>query len=143
MEVVPFTIEHFDALELKPGSPVSRERRPLFEIFAKAGPARTMFDGDLVIGCSGILCGAWKGIGEVWSIPSVHVPKYPKSVYKEAMIFINESIEALDLYRLHTTIREEDTTAIRWIEKLGFQREGLMRQFGPWKENHYMYARII
>lgn len=140
MQVVPFQIEHFDRMDITPE--INREQRPLFEAYTRVGPAITLLDGEMPIGISGILCGAWKGFGEIWMIPSIHVPKYPKASYATAVQFVNYNIEKLDLYRLQTTIRENDLKAIRWIERLGFQREGLMRCFGPDKGNHFIYARV-
>jgi RimJ/RimL family protein N-acetyltransferase len=78
----------------------------------------------------------------VWLVPSIYVDAYPKSVYVQTRKFIQDAIENMELYRVQATIKEHDQTSIRWIEKLGFVREGLMMKFGPNQENQFMYARV-
>lgn len=137
-----FDIEHFDRMELKPDGWVKRDTRPMIEAYSRTGPTLTLMDNDRIICCGGVACGAWRGFGEFWLVPSIHVRAYMKSVFKNSRDFINDVIDKLDLYRVQATIREADTVAVGWIEHLGFERECLMRKFGPDGENHYLYARV-
>ena len=142
MQIIPFEIEHFDAMDLGPDSLVSRDRRPLFEAYPKVGPAVTLLNDTMEpIACAGVLV-MWEGLGEFWMIPSRYVPKYPKTVWKEAKDFVNGSIAKFNLHRVQATVREADETATRWIERLGFQKEGVLRCFGANGENHVMYSRV-
>ncbi len=142
MHLIQFEIEHFDRMELDKEGFVSRGNRALFEAYPKIGPAITLLNDSFeVIACAGVLI-PWEGFGEFWMIPGVLVPKYKKSVWKEAKLFIKDSRERFNLRRIQATIRENDQRAIRWIERLGFQKEGLLRCFGMDGENHFMYARV-
>lgn len=138
----PFRIEHFDRMHIKPQTWASKRDRQMIEAYGASGPSLSLMDDDLVICCGGICCAAWKGFGEVWLVPSIYVDAYPKSVYAHTRKFIADAIDNLDLYRVQATIKEHDKTSIRWIEKLGFVREGLMMKFGPNQENQFMYARV-
>jgi hypothetical protein len=139
--VAPFTIEHFDRMDINNGAYPRREDRYLFEAYATHGPAVTVFDEDLIIASGGIAV-AWSGLGEAWLLPSVYVRKYPKAVFSISAGFIANVIKKYSLRRVQATIRAEDVVSIRWINALKFKREGLLSKFGPGGEDHYMYARI-
>ena len=138
-----FDIQDFDWIDLKPDSWAKRHDRDMIDAYSKSGPSCTLWaDETTVIACGGVACAAWKGFGEFWLIPSIYVPQYPKTVFKAARTFIIDAIEKMDLHRVQATIRATDLTAIGWIEHLGFEREGLMRKFGPNQEDQYLYARV-
>lgn len=142
MHLIQFEIEHFDLMELDKDGFVSRGNREMFEIYQKIGPAITLLnDRYEVVGCGGVII-VWEGIGQFWMIPGVLVPKYAKTVWKEVKLFIKDSTERFALHRIQATVREADPRAIRWIERLGFEREGLLRCYGQDRENHFMYARV-
>lgn len=137
-----FNIKDFDRMELKPGTWARREDRRMYEGYGKIGPAFTLFHDDLVIACGGICCAAWPGFGEAWLIPSAYIGKYPKSIFRYSRDFVEAVINRLDLFRVQTTVRELDNVSVRWIEHLGFTREGLLRKFTVNQENSFIYARI-
>ena len=141
IKVLPFKIEDFDRMEIKDGAYPRREDRYLFEAYSKHGPAITIFNYDLVIACGGVAC-AWPGFGEAWILPSIHVKRFKKAFFKVSLGFMEDVFDQLKLRRLQATIREQDKTSIRWINAMGFQREGLLRKFGQGGENHFMYARV-
>jgi len=44
--------------------------------------------------------------------------------------------------RIQAVVRTDWLVAIRFIERLGFKREGLMKKFGPDGNDFYLYGRI-
>lgn len=56
---------------------------------------------------------------------------------------VEELIETNKLWRAQATVRVELSQAIKMVEALGFEREGLLKQYCPDKGNVYIYARII
>lgn len=138
-----FDISDLDMMDMKPGCWAEKFDRSTIETYGNAGPAVTLWaDDGTVIACAGVVCTNWKGFGEYWLVPSVHVQKYMKTLYQSAKAFIDDTVDKLGLYRVQATIKEDDHVSIRWIEHLGFEREGLMRKFGPNQENQYLYARV-
>lgn len=142
MHILPFQIEHFDAMELLERGWQRREDRSMFANYPKLGPAYTLFDGDRPIVSAGVAI-MWPGVGESWMIVSKYIKKYPLSVYKSVSQIMNGIIKQMQLYRIQTVIKEDDDVAIVWIERLGYTREGVLRQFGPDKQNYLMYGRIF
>lgn len=99
-----------------------------------------MYDGRVLF-CAGF---SWVGPGvlEVWMIPSMHA--------KEASVFFGRTIKRLiesiardfKAHRIQTT-SNDDAFHERWMEWLGFQKEGTMRQFTHDKKNMCVYARLF
>lgn len=139
IEIKPFDISNFDAMELKADCWAKRESRALIEAYAHNGPAWTLWHEDKIIMCGGVICGGWPGIADVWLIPSPLINQWPLGAVKVTKAYLDGAIKDLRLHRVQATIEEKD---VKWIEVLGFEREGKLRKFGPNKEDKYIYARI-
>jgi RimJ/RimL family protein N-acetyltransferase len=68
--------------------------------------------------------------------------KYYRTVYKFVKKFLAEIIEHENLSRVQALIHPDYEDAHRFIEHLGFEREGLLKRFGPGGEDLFMYSRI-
>lgn len=68
-------------------------------------------------------------------------------VKKELIWVLRESIghymRELELSRVHATIRADFPNAEKWIKVVGFEKEGLMRGYGPDKEDHFLFAKVV
>jgi len=104
--------------------------------------AFTLVDNGHLVAAGGIIP-IWEGMGEAWLIPSDVMPRYRLRVIKTLRRRIDEIIDADNLRRLQATVRADYDVAVRFIEFLGFKREGLMKNYGPGGADHYMYSRII
>ncbi len=66
---------------------------------------------------------------------------------KEFILTLRDGIvhfmNQLKLRRVHTTIRADFPTAEKWIKILGFEKEGLMRKFGPEGEDHFLFSKVV
>lgn len=142
MEVVDFKIEHFDRMELLERGWQRREDREIYANYPRLGPSYTLLDGDIPIISGGVAI-MWQGVGDSWMLVSKHIRRYPLSVYKNVSSIMESIIERHKLHRIQTVIKEDDSTAIIWIERLGYTREGVLRQFGPDRQNYFIYGRII
>ncbi len=88
----------------------------------------------------------WAGVGLFWLILTADSKK--DSVHGvRALEAIREKVEHLikinNIHRAEASVRVGFEKAIKMIEYLGFQYEGLMRQHCPDKGDAYLYARII
>ena len=88
----------------------------------------------------------WEGVGLLWLMLTADCKKYgihgllALEAIKEKMEYL---IEKNNLWRAEAAIRTDFLQAIKMIEFLGFEREGLMRQYYPDKSDSYLYARIL
>jgi hypothetical protein len=113
----------------------------IFEAYAKNGPAYTVFDGGKPIFAAGVSV-PWKGFGEAWMLLGVDAKNYPLSLYRHASKMLAAIIADLALHRVQAVIADGQPHLVRWIEKLGFTRECVMRRFGPDGGDYVLYARF-
>lgn len=141
MDIRPFDISHFDAMELQDNGWLKREERARYAWLQESGVSYTLFLDGLPIYCGG-LAESWPGVCDIWMLPSVDVIHKPISVVKAARWMLDDAIEKMLPHRIQATVKAADDRAVRFIEALGFEREGLMRAFSSDKTDFFLYARI-
>lgn len=115
-------------------------KRHWIENMKRAGRSFTLIDnGHLIV--SGGIFEIWPGHGEAWLIPSDKIEDYKLKMIKTLRSYIDKITEEDQLVRLQASVREDFPVAHRFIEFMGFKREGLMKNYGPDGANHYLYAR--
>lgn len=146
VKVEKYTHEHFNEMR-EMGLRVEDDKRMIianpdtWKVMAERSEACSVFvDGDILF--SGGILMLREGFGEAWLLCSVLVYIYPLTVYRVASRILNKIIEECNLYRVQATPRTNWPTGYRFVEKLGFQREGVLRKYGLHQEDCYMYGRI-
>jgi len=92
------------------------------------GPGFTgLMDGEII--ASGGVVILWKGVGEAWVVSSPLVEKYPLIFAKTIARKLREIIRESGLVRVQTMVDAEHIVSQRWIERMGFVQEGLMRKY--------------
>ena len=51
--------------------------------------------------------------------------------------------DELNLHRLHVTVSAQNVRANKWIEKIYFSREGVLKKYSFNKNDMIMYSRIF
>ena len=88
----------------------------------------------------------WEGVGLLWLMLTADCKKYgiygllALEAIKEKMEYL---IEKNKLWRTEAAVRVDFPQAIKMIEFLGFEREGIMRQYYPDKTDAILYSRIL
>jgi len=85
----------------------------------------------------------WGKVAEGWVIGTDEMWKHPISVAKIIKRDFARIAKEQDIERIQTAVRKDFKTGIRFVEWLGFEREGLMKKWGFDGTDQYMYARII
>jgi len=106
----------------------------------KKDRAFTLIDNGHLVVAGGIFP-VWDGLGEAWMIPSDQIPKYKIKMIKTLRNHIDLITEEDGLRRLQATVRDDFDIAKKFIEFLGFKREGLLKNYGPDGTDHIMYSR--
>ncbi len=83
----------------------------------------------------------WPGVAEIWALTSELVHKYPVFFHKECIKLIKTHAEVLKLHRVQCSVRADYEEGLKWIESMGFKKEGLMEKYGPNKMNYYLFSR--
>ena len=86
----------------------------------------------------------WPGVGRAWSMISPEAKSdFPCSLYKGVKRNLEIIIARDQLVRVEAVVKAGHPTAHPWIRRLGFRREGLMRNYGIGGVGDYhLYARI-
>ncbi len=100
----------------------------------------TSLDGDILL-----LVGVfplWEGVGEIWTLFPQNAKELfrrnPRSILKGIKKYLN----LLPFRRLQTIVRSDFKVGIKFVEHFGFQREGLLKQYGLDKKDYYRYALL-
>ena len=88
----------------------------------------------------------WDGVGELWLMLTSNCKR--EGFHGVAALLtirrtVDELIEKNNLWRAQATVRTDFPQACRMVEALGFEKEGLLKQYCPDKADVYMYARLI
>ena len=139
IDIVPFSAWHLDWLNvqasqamLSPSLTVQYGRS--LEV---AGPCYTAFAGDTVIACAGVV-EMWHGRSQVWSLLSMSMPDYRKTIHKAVKSFL----AGYRVRRLECVVDPRSDASMRWATHLGFHVEHLMRAYTPSGDDQLMYVRL-
>lgn len=113
-----------------------------FENMAAASvQAATFIQDGRIIFCAGFTI-LWGGVADLWMVPSVYVRENPLAFYRTVRGYLKVLPETFKLHRIQTT-SYNDAFHEKWMTKLGFQKEGVMRQYRHDKSDMVMYGRVF
>lgn len=140
VEVFEFEPEHGEAIMLNDRDPGLKDYTPaILAAYGAAGPAYTAMINDQVIVCAGVML-MWPGVGTAWAVTSPLIEKYALAGSTAVMYGLRDIISEHKLHRVQAPVYEHFKRGIRWVEFLGFHKEGLMIGYGREKENYWLYA---
>lgn len=105
----------------------------------RKGISYTIYHDKTPIACAGIIP-IYPGVAEVWALTGKLVNKYPLAFHKACKKIVAEALESN--HRVQCTVEASYDKSVKWIEALGFEREGTLRGFNAYAEDYYMYSII-
>ena len=116
--------------------------RPYFDVVAgEDGNAHSIIqDGHLVLSAG--VWQLWPGVGEAWLLPSARLLSRPRGPVRIVRRFLDEIAKREGYTRVQATTHADFDRGERFLEWLGFEREGVLRKFGPDGSDHKIYSRI-
>ena len=85
----------------------------------------------------------WKGVAEIWMLVNRNIGKDKFIFHRSSKKLFPYIAECLQLVRLQCHVCAENVQAYRWIEKMVFNREGLLKHYGPEGRDYFVYARYF
>ncbi len=82
-------------------------------------------------------------VGTIWMVTSRLVEKYSKFLYITNKDTIDLAISEFKLHRIQGTVLAKNVRAVKWMELLGLEREGLFRKADSNANDYYIYSRVI
>jgi len=145
VEIFEFHPDHLEVMDIREEEiqgvmtlPDSYER---FLMMSKLSiDAATFTYGNTMLFCSGYYQ-LWPGVLECWLVPSKQVEEHKFTFCRLLKNYINNIIKDKKCHRFQTTT-PNDETHHRWMEFIGFRKEGVMKQYTHTKQDYCMYARI-
>jgi len=141
MILMPYRPFHLKAIEVQDAQSdaVGQIQNEWAVSLEQAGPAYTLMDKNIVLGCGGLVI-QWTGRAMAWTLLSKELTgtKFLRA-HKEATRFLNSQ----DIKRIEMVVDHEHIQGHRWAEMLGFEWEGLMRGYSQFSQRDCdLYARI-
>lgn len=100
-----------------------------------------VFESGEIVGCGGVTRCPWPGEASAWTLTTDHVAVYGKSFSKGILNGIGLA-EKDGVKRFTCYVLPENIVSQRWVEWMGFRREGLCAKCGPNALDRYIYARV-
>ena len=101
--------------------------------------AVSFYDGDQIVG----IVGASKindNTCELWIMLDECSKKYIKEIYHYAFRYLDDVQRYFE--RIQAITATGWSAAVHFLERLGFEKEGLMKKFGPDGDDYFLYGRI-
>lgn len=109
---------------------------------ASQGPAWSGFDSEGTFLGAGGIGYYWPGVAEGWLLLSKGTDNYPFSLHRIVRLMVEKAFAVNGLKRLQVSVPVDMQRSRKWIARLGFVREGLMRRYGPDGHDYVLYAMV-
>jgi len=106
----------------------------------KLHSAMTLLYDEIVLGVVGYVP-IVPGTYEVWLIPSSHISTHSLAFAKLLRYYKEEIMPSFEWHRLQM-VAPNDELHERWASFLGFQKEGILRQWGHDKMDYVMWSAV-
>lgn len=134
-------------LKVAPYEPWHLEKIECKEIFSGEVPnlvmttAFTVLHEDAPIAILGCFMFV-PGVMHVWSLTSEYIRKWPIEFHKIVLDMLKFFWDEYGLRRIQAEVKVTYEEGQRWLESLGFEREGLLKKFCPDNTDVYLYGRV-
>ncbi|MCW5623338.1 MAG: GNAT family N-acetyltransferase [Burkholderiales bacterium] len=140
VEIVPYQPAHLRAMALQPkqefiGAWVNSDYPEA--LAAAPGISYSAVRGDEVLACAG-LAEQWTGRMLAWALLARGIGGGFVVIDRA----VKRCLEAAPARRIEAHVDAEFLPAQRWVERLGFNREGLMRAFSVDGRDFQLWARV-
>lgn len=148
MKLIPFIPTHLDWLEKPYGSATEDMRNPIINWRDWAdkhqvdGSSFTAIDDqNRIVACGGIM-ELWEHHGDAWFYGTHLLSKNTISIVKVTRRVMDIIAKNNKFKRVSTHVLTDWDEAVRFIEFLGFKREGFHQKYGPNETDYYTYGKI-
>jgi len=142
MKVLPFNREHLnllDAREYEREYLIPHLAEPFLERVELLPYCYSLIEDGRIITCIGCIP-LWRGVLEAWQIPSVYVRQYLKGYCRTIKGLLDGAAERENVWRIQT-FSPADALHDRWMEFIGFEQEGTLKQYSRLGQDFRIWAR--
>tara|TARA_R100000306_G_C4354253_1_gene131798 strand:+ start:582 stop:1016 length:435 start_codon:yes stop_codon:yes gene_type:complete len=144
---VPFEAWHLDWIDFNIDAFQSMMRLPCptadhAKALATFCDAYTGLREGKVVACAGIMP-LWNGVADLWMYLGKETFTDKRLACKVIKYYLDDIIKRHDIHRFQAVVKADYCKGIRFAEFFGFKAEGIMKAFGPNKEDFIRYARVL
>lgn len=138
IEPIPFEVAHLEHLAIQPAQSASVHLLRPEHVARLVGPwSWTGVVGERPLVCGGIVANEF-GAGVLWAFLSTEAGPHMLRITR----FVRRMVLLAGLRRLEATSAATHTEGCRWLELMGFEREGRLRHYGFDGTDHILYSRV-
>lgn len=146
LSFVPFHWTHAYHMDLRPFDSKAFQTVPnykqMLEYYTQMPHAYTgIYQGQMAYSFGPVML--HPGVVELWMLSTYHVERMPISLTKASIRYCNHIARDMQLHRLQITVEVQNSFAVRWASALQFTCEGRLKNYGPDKNDFFIYARLI
>lgn len=145
MIFVEFKAEHLTMMKIQKAQEIWKDKLLTYE-YSKAleipGMAWTALKNDEVLGCAGMIP-VWEGRVIAWALFG-DIPKHSWIlIFRKIQKEFRDALANHGRHRIETTTPVDFVPGHRLAKMLGFEIEGLMKEYGPDGKDHLMLGKIL
>ncbi len=110
---------------------------------ADTGVAYTGRNDDGEIIAIGGVTMLWDKVGSGWVMTSDLFLKHKVWTHRAIKNILAQAIVKHNLHRIESIILKDHCVSQKWAERLGLEKEGLLKKYDTEGNDYYLYARII
>jgi hypothetical protein len=111
------------------------------DYYTKNGLGYTLMVDDRIIAAAGVVR-LLPGSGEAWALVTPLIHRYPIAFFRAVRESLESIILELKLHRVQSTVKVNDKRSVKFLIKLGFEIEGLLRKYSPDGLDHFIMGRV-
>lgn len=111
-------------------------------LYKEASPAFTAVADGKIIACAGVML-MWAGVGHAWVALSADSSRYGVWITRTIRKVMRDIIRGCALHRVEAVVYEKQKEDQKWIERLGFESEGVSKAFTSMQENVIRYVFLV
>ena len=147
LEVSPFEPEDLENISVRTfdlgwSDLMSTYTRDNGYVIENLGPAYTARLGDRVVFCAGIYM-LWEGVGEIWSIVDRRAVRLAKEILVWQRQLLESEVHTRSFHRLQAHVAKKWVSACKYMKRLGFVQEAVMRKYGVSGDDYILYGRVF
>lgn len=104
-----------------------------------SGVSRALFIEGKPVGFCGVFP-LWQGVGEAWAIFRPQAMRHPRWIRRTCFEVLGQARQQMALHRIQCVADLEEKHHSRWPISLGFEFEGIMKQFTSDKKDMARYT---
>lgn len=141
---IPFKKEHIELIDIRDRENNILKNNPALEqrllAIQNYHSAMTLTLDGVILGVIGFIPIS-PGVIEVWLVPSKHIFKY-SIAFARLMRYYRENIVIACQWHRMQLVAPNDDLHNKWASFLGFEKEGILKQWGHDKTDHVMWAIV-